>query len=145
MPLLLLFFTDEINNQIVRAFFSIDKKKKILACIQILFKLETNFQSKQIVLFCFVFFLLDFGFVFLFLSLIYFILFYYFFCGGARSFYRSPVQCYWYCQYLTIFYKSHICQRNANEIYAEENNQCLRFCHRMYFTQRTYHERKEIS
>lgn len=86
MPLLLLFFTDEINNQIVRAFFSIDKKKKILACIQILFKLETNFQSKQIVLICFVFFLLDFGFVFLFFSLIYFILFYHFFLWGSEVF-----------------------------------------------------------
>lgn len=103
--------------------------------------------SKANKLFCFVSFFFSWILVlfFLFFSLIYFILFYYFFCGGARSFYRSPVQCYWYCQYLTIFYKSHICQRNANEIYAEENNQCLRFCHRMYFTQRTYHERKEIS
>lgn len=44
-----------------------------------------------------------------------------------------------------FFLKSHICQKNTIEIYVEENNQYLRFCHRMYFTQRTYHERKEIS
>lgn len=129
----------------MRAFF-LPIRKKILACIQILFKLEINFQSKQIVLFCFVFFSLGFCFCFLFfnffLILCQFIIL---FLWGMGVFLSIACPRLLIPSLFDIFFKkSHICQRNTIEI-VEENNQCLRFCHRMYFTQRTYHERKEIS